>query len=477
MGICTIYFNQIEIITKKSDSAHSDNDWMIVHWFTNSGLKQSHTFPLTNTAGSTTLNSGQLLQPFSLQLMCADSEFVTVVFQIVNLGSFDAGEQAGAVLQIAQKGAEAFARVYLKAVEFVINNSGLPLASVFADGIDELTPVIVDSVGAAFEDVIIPVISELANVISGIFGRPNCNGDVLHDIAIFKPSQPWPPQSISRVCTASKKSGCGSPAKTALNLTLERWLDAVPMFPPGPPPKIETAPGTGISGDAWLGTWAEDSYTSTPRIKVRISRSLAASGTYAVEVHEDIDPRFDARFEAEKDVLTPKEATLPPVGNDIFGTVRPWTAQPFVPHKLKPMLVSGARADDGTVMALEETSPLRTTYVVKGSEIIASPPVGAAIRFGRHWGPPINPPRPEPPPVGAGFDLTQAVAEVGYDITRLLGYETVPIFDLSEFGVFLGLYSFKHDGRIIGYGVRYMRDQNWSYTRADVMLSKWTPLG
>jgi hypothetical protein len=51
MGKCVLHFDQMEIIYKKSDLAHSDNDWLIVHWFVGPKLAQSHTVPLTNSAG------------------------------------------------------------------------------------------------------------------------------------------------------------------------------------------------------------------------------------------------------------------------------------------------------------------------------------------------------------------------------------------------------------------------------------------
>ena len=37
MAKCVVHFDQIEIVTKKSDPAHADNDWLIVHWFVGSG--------------------------------------------------------------------------------------------------------------------------------------------------------------------------------------------------------------------------------------------------------------------------------------------------------------------------------------------------------------------------------------------------------------------------------------------------------
>ena len=94
MAKCILHFDQIEIISKKSDAAHSDNDWLIVHWFVGTDLKESHTIPLKNTSGSTILESGQTLQPLSLEVACVDADLVTAVFQIVNLGSTDIAAHA-----------------------------------------------------------------------------------------------------------------------------------------------------------------------------------------------------------------------------------------------------------------------------------------------------------------------------------------------------------------------------------------------
>jgi hypothetical protein len=61
MGKCILQFDQIEIINQKSASGQFDNDWLILHWFAGGGVKQSHVFPLTNSAGSKKIASGNSL--------------------------------------------------------------------------------------------------------------------------------------------------------------------------------------------------------------------------------------------------------------------------------------------------------------------------------------------------------------------------------------------------------------------------------
>src|SRR5207249_7076267 len=127
-----------------------------------------------------------------------------------------------------------------------------------------------------------------------VFGRPNCNGDVFHDVVLFKPFEPTAPESWSRDYTASSVSGCGTPAKTHVVYTRERLWDAVPQFPNTPPPKTEAAPSQGAPAASWLGRWAEDPMTPTPIIVVVIRPSHTASGSFEVEIVEQVDRRFGA---------------------------------------------------------------------------------------------------------------------------------------------------------------------------------------
>src|SRR4029079_13636170 len=137
-------------------------------------------------------------------------------------------------------------------------SSGIPIAQVFADGIEELAPVIRDSVGAAWEDVIVPVANDVVEFFQALFGPPNCNGEVFHDLVMFKPFEPAAPETWSQHYKASSLSGCGTPAETHCVYTRERLRDAVPQFRNTPPPKTEASPSQNESPAVWLGRWAED---------------------------------------------------------------------------------------------------------------------------------------------------------------------------------------------------------------------------
>jgi len=55
--------------------------------------------------------------------------------------------------------------------------------------------------------------------------------------------------------------------------------------------------------------------------------------------------------------------------------------------------------------------------------------------------------------------------------------EQVEALELINQGVTLCLYRFLVGNKVIGYAIRYIRDENLSFTRADVMLVPWSPIG
>lgn len=333
MGQCILNFDQIHILDQKSAGGHSDNDWIIVVWFVGNKIARTDKLPLMNTKGSTILNTGDAIQPFNLAIDCTDADLVTATFQVVNLGSADYSEQIEAAGKQAEKIGEALAEAYVRAAAFVVEHSGLPAASVFADGLNELAPTIADTVGAVLNDVIVPFAEDVVDFVQGLLGTPNCNGDVLHDITIFKPFQPE--IAVSKVYDGASKSGCGHP-RTHVHLTLQRIADPVPLFPNTPPPQTELRPAVGASMDKWIDTWAEDSLTPTPRIVVRIERSLKASGLLHVTAHEVVDQRFNAVYDAAADPISPdeREHAFQYTGN-VFGTIRPWLSNPVAPGDLR----------------------------------------------------------------------------------------------------------------------------------------------
>src|ERR1051326_172233 len=284
MGSCTLTFDQMQILTKKSDSRHSDNDWLIVTWFVGRHNVRTDNVPLRNQAGSVVLDSGDTIRPVSLSVNCADGDLVTATFEVVNLGSTDFSDQVQAAADIGKQISETVAKIYLKAAEEVVRY-GVPFGKVFADGIEQVEPAIVSSVGAAWDDIIVPLVDDIIEFLQKLAGRPNCNGDVLHDIVVFMPFEPKDPQTWTNApYVASSKSGCGSPASTSVVFTRERMLDNPMQFSNTPPPTTDTTPVQEGSLADWVGRWAEDPGTPAPIIFVDIEESHAASGSLAVTI-------------------------------------------------------------------------------------------------------------------------------------------------------------------------------------------------
>jgi hypothetical protein len=443
MGKCILQFDQIQIINQKSASGQFDSDWLILHWFAGGGVKQSHVFPLPNSTGSTKIASGNSLQPVTFEVSCQDGDLVAAAFQIVNLGSSGVSEQVQQAGQIASEVAQALTNVYVDIAEFVITNF-LPLGSVFGAGLNEVQPAIVATVKTAFDDVIIPFVDEVAGIVAGLFGNPNCNGDVLHDLVLFPPSEPDPSVATSKVYTASSKSGCGSPAKTSVVFTQERVMDVAPIFVSEPSPKVDAAPATGESPDSWLGIWVEDPLTPTPIIAVTISRSTAASGSYAVSVLEHVDRRFNAVFEAADTVEVLESVTVPLFGGNVFGRVQTWLKPAMSPGDLQVYVKKTSRAASGGARTISGGSvgPPAVTFKMGWSRLYTSAfskPSGIVIR-------------------GPGGHAA------------IFGYQTVDAFVLEGKGVAVCLYRFTAGGQVVGRGVRYVRDESTLHTRADVML-------
>ena len=124
MGKCILSFDQIELINKKSDTAHSDNDWMVISWFVGDKTVRTDKFPLLNTDGSTVLDSGNAILPFTSEVDCTDDEVAIATVQVVNLGSFDPSDQVNAVGDLAESIAQESAKIYLKEIELYLRYSG-----------------------------------------------------------------------------------------------------------------------------------------------------------------------------------------------------------------------------------------------------------------------------------------------------------------------------------------------------------------
>ena len=254
MGKAVLTFDQMEIINKKSDTEHSDNDWLIITWSVQDKANvRTDTIPLRNTDNSVILDSGNIIAPVLTEVACNDGDLVSAFFTVVNLGSTDFPEQIDAAGKIAKEVARGMAEAYVQAAEFVVRNSDIPLSQVFADGIEEVRPAIVDAAGTAVDRVIVPAVKFIVDEINILLGHPNCNGLVFYDVAMFGPRAPAADLTTWRTYTASTMTGCGSPAKTSVHFTQQRVLSVPQQFSNDPPLKVSARAAHGQSPAKWLG--------------------------------------------------------------------------------------------------------------------------------------------------------------------------------------------------------------------------------
>src|SRR5438105_3659162 len=177
MGSATLSFDSMVVLNKRSDTHHNDNDWMTIVWYANANHVLTQTIPLAKADGDTSLDSGSVIAPFASAVPCADGDVVTATFVVVNLGSSDAAEQRDKAEEIGKSVAKGVADAYVRVAEYFVE-AGVPFGEIFSRGIDELRPVIVQSVGAAYDDIVKPAIEKVLH----LFGAPpDCNGEVLHD--------------------------------------------------------------------------------------------------------------------------------------------------------------------------------------------------------------------------------------------------------------------------------------------------------
>jgi len=453
MGKATLSFDQITICNKRSDSAHNDNDWMNIVWFVQGKQVRVDTLQLAKPDGGTSLDTGAVIAPLASSVDCNDQDLVTATFLVVNLGSMDGAGQRAQAEATATAMAKAITDLYVRVSEQVVKE-GVPLGDVFSDGIDQVRLAIDDSVGALFEDVIIPGIEDVLDILD--VGPPNCNGEVVHGMAVFTPTAAYPVTSLIYKYQAASSDRCGTPPHTTVVYTEEREFAAY-QFPTAPAPAIQLVPVHDQSSDLWLGTWAEDPNTPTPIDKVVVSKSLRASSLYSVEITERVDPIRDVVYQTGKDPISVHPAHVVPFVADVFGALRPWLAYPVAPTGIRAVqrLIAKphvkALAAGAAAAGAAETATPSPSYQTVMALTWSRPVVGTLLGFRGH-GPFDAPAQP-----GFASDLADA-------------------FHLVDQAIYLCLYEIRQGGKSIGNCVRYMRPDTSSFTHADVMLFRWNPV-
>jgi hypothetical protein len=458
MGKCTLTFDPIQIINQRSDTGHADNDWLIVTWFVGPKNVRTDTVPLrASSDGNVVLHTGNTILPISLDVACGDNDLVSASFVAFNLSSTGFSEQVKAAGDIAKTVSKKIAEIYLKAAElYVQSNPEIPLNQVWAKAINKMAPIIVDSVGAAWDDVILPVVNEVIQFLQALFGHPNCNGEIFHDIVLFDPFAPTAAETWFRSYSAHSPDACGHDPRTSVMYTRERTRDSIPHFPPTPAPKVEITESQGESPKTWFASWAESATVPTPRFIVIIEPTRVASDVpsvstlMAVTIREVVDPRFDVRFEAGDDPVSPQAATLPYYKGDVLGEIKPWFHSSARPVGLVldfPAATPGLAAAPGDQM-LQTPQPLLIPRLAW--EFQRSTAAGLALTS------------------TMGSDLLGGVGE-----PKSLAVSVEAIV-LPAVGVHLSLYVLKIErDPNKHFMIRYTRAENDLYTKTDVMLWPW----
>jgi len=244
-------FDRFEILNQKTDTKHSDNDWLCMVWTVNDKA-YSKTVPLVNQAGSQVLHSGDVLRPFSDYVICDSRDTVTVTYMVINLSAIESwGDQAAKASEFTEQVLRLVAPIYLLAAQVVLGVMAPgaelvfeKLAGAAQPLLDKLSGAIGDLLDTAFQDAITPLLKEIVDAIEEFLGgRPNCNGEVFHDYVIFLPHQPAKELRISKTYAGPQNnSNCGNAPHTKVDLHMHRSLVELPWGGWVPDPGAVAAP-------------------------------------------------------------------------------------------------------------------------------------------------------------------------------------------------------------------------------------------
>ncbi|HZS55693.1 MAG TPA: hypothetical protein VFA65_14925 [Bryobacteraceae bacterium] len=456
MGTATLIFDQININNKRSDHAHSDNDWIVIVWFANAQWIKTDVFPLLKPDGDYVLNTGDVIAPIVSSVDCANDDLLSANFVVMNLGSTGAGQRAQAE-EFATKMAQELTDAYLQVAGVVLKNDPeIPGGELWGDFIDLVRQPIVDGVGSAFDNIIIPGLEELLGDLR--IGPPNCNGEVLHDIVLFD-SMVYPVTRIPPPYSATSPAACGKSPSTSVIYTLNRQFDTQ-EFPRTPPPQTRIDPAYGQPGDVWLGTWTEDPTSVNPLVRIVIGSSLdriRGVTSYSVLIQERVDPVRNVVYDIGRNNQQVEIRYVIPYGGNIFGSVRSWLALPVSPGHpilLQPTSANPVKGIGGTA---SQTPGQQQT-------------AGPSNVFSVNW---TRPPTGTP----VAFNRSASIAAKGAGSGILT--DEVDAISLPDVSIYLCLYEVHTVSNVsnptssaIGYAIRYLRAESLSYTQADVMLYK-----
>jgi hypothetical protein len=183
MQLVLFSVDAVEIQNQKSDTDHSDNDYLHLVWtVTRISTKSSQKFCKTMRVGGV-LHTGDVVRgPFiSGPIAIDDDTVVTVHFTLTNLGSSDAEAQFKQAVQITKKIAPAVLGA-VAGLSLEVISAGTAGAVLTPGLIHQLALEMALGVAAAVKSTINTVVNTLSDVFDFLnihFAPPNCNGVVM----------------------------------------------------------------------------------------------------------------------------------------------------------------------------------------------------------------------------------------------------------------------------------------------------------
>lgn len=204
--------SSFEMKTQKSDSDHSDSDWLsIVVTILDPVTKAARTLPLKTIQIGGSIRTGDIMNgTFASEPVDAkDNEIVMITLVLTNLGSSRAEDQFKQAVKVGDKVVGVVGPVAGAVIGFIFGNpkGGLEAGQEIAKGVDTA----------------ISTLSDIFDFLHIHIGPPNCNGIVFQDTIVYQPNE----LLNARNKTASKEytgsqdnERCGDAPVTKMNFSI-----------------------------------------------------------------------------------------------------------------------------------------------------------------------------------------------------------------------------------------------------------------
>jgi hypothetical protein len=238
MGKCTVSFERASIINHKSDSDHADNDWLILIWTINNQPADVRVFRVTEKeTGSDVLWDGSQLGLIVDSIDCEDNATVTLTALVANLSAYDRDKQVEVAATFARDAAAQIASLYIKVGSTVLGIAealgapaiGIAIAGATVTLLNRFHDELIAAINKVFDDVLTPSLKSLVEEVAWLLGgRPNCNGEVLHDSFVFLPGRGRDDYIHDKIYEGSQtNSHCGLSPHTRITWWLHRDVAVV----------------------------------------------------------------------------------------------------------------------------------------------------------------------------------------------------------------------------------------------------------